>query len=88
MPQYLSHHQELVFISGVFEGLGAVGILIKKTRRLSAYGLIALSIAVFPANINMALHPERFANIPVILLYLRLPMQLFIIWFIGWAIKE
>ena len=87
MPSYLSHHFELVIISGVFEILGAVGILVPKTRLLAGYCLIALIIAVYPANIDMALNPEKFPDIPVIFLYIRLPFQFLFIWFVWWAIK-
>jgi len=87
MPAYLPWHYELVIISGVFEIAGALGLLIPQTRLFAAYGLIALCIAVFPANLNMALHPENFANVPVVALYLRLPLQLLIIWFIWWSVK-
>jgi uncharacterized membrane protein len=87
MPDYLPWHWELVIISGVFELMGAIGILIPRTRLLAAYGLIVLCVAVFPANLNMALHPEKFADIPVLFLYLRLPLQLLLIAFIGWAVK-
>lgn len=86
MPDYLSHQEELVIVSGIFELLGAVGILIPKTRVFAAYGLIVLVVVVFPVNINMALHPNRYAGIPVILLYIRLPLQLLFIWFIWWAV--
>ena len=87
MPDYLSYHKELVIISGVFELLGAIGILIPRTRVLAAYGLIALVIMVYPANINMALHPERYNEISPLLLYSRLPLQFVFIWFIWWAIS-
>jgi uncharacterized membrane protein len=59
---------------------------VPKTRLLAGYGLIALILAVYPANINMALHPEKYHNISVFFLYLRLPMQLLFIWFVWWAI--
>ena len=55
MPDYLGYHKELVLISGIFELLGVIGILIPKTRFLAGCGLIALIVAVYPANINMAL---------------------------------
>lgn len=87
MPEYLNYHFELVIISGVFEILGAIGILLPQSRLLAGYGLMALSVAVFPANINMALHPEQFAATSELLLWLRLPFQLVILWFIWWAIR-
>ncbi|WP_101758148.1 DoxX family protein [Oceanicoccus sp. KOV_DT_Chl] len=86
MPDYLGYHKELVLISGVFEILGGVGILIPKTRVVAAYGLLALIVAVYPANINMALHPERYQDISVLFLYIRLPLQFLMLWFVWWAI--
>ncbi len=87
MPAYIGYHKELVIISGVFELMGAIGILLPQTRRLAGYGLIALAIAVFPANINMALHPENYASISPLVLYIRLPLQLLIIWIIWLAMN-
>jgi len=65
----------LVWVSGLFEILGGAGLLLPITRKLAGWGLIALLIAVFPANIYMALHPELF-GLPPWLLWARLPMQL------------
>ena len=53
MPDYIPHHKAMVFWSGVFEVLGGIGIMIPFSRIFSAWGLIALLIAVFPANIDM-----------------------------------
>src|SRR6056297_1094638 len=86
MPDYLGYHKELVIISGVFEILGAIGILVPRTRLLAGYGLIALIVAVYPANINMALHPERYSDISELFLYMRLPLQFLFVWFVWWAI--
>ena len=84
MPPYLSFHVELVWLSGVFEILGGVGLLVPKTRRFSSYGLIALLIAVYPANIHMMRHPELFADVASPLgLYLRMPFQFV---FMAWAL--
>lgn len=87
MPDYLPYHWELVIISGVFEIVGALALLVPRFRLLAGYGLMLLVLAVYPANINMALHPERFPDIPLWTLYLRLPFQLVFLWFIWWAIK-
>ncbi|MFT6247033.1 MAG: putative membrane protein [Cognaticolwellia sp.] len=86
MPDYLGYHKELVLISGVLEILGAIGILIPQTRLLVGYGVIALIIAIYPANIHMALHPEKYTNISTLLLYIRLPCQFLFVWFVWWAI--
>lgn len=87
MPPYLPYQLELVFISGVFEILGGVGLLAPypKLRRAAGFGLIALLIAVFPANINMALNPQLFKEIAPIFLYCRLPLQLVLILWVYWA---
>lgn len=82
VPPYFSNPDALVKISGVFEILGGLGMLNPRTRKWAGWGLIALCIAVLPANIHMALNPEQFNQIPPALLYLRLPLQAFIIWFI------
>ena len=86
MPDYLGYHKELVIISGIFELLGAIGILIPQTQLLAGYGLIALIIAVYPANIYMAMHPELYADIPAKFLYVRLPFQFLFVWFVWYAI--
>ena len=78
MPEFLPYHLELVWLSGVFEILGGLGILVPQTRRFSAWGLLALLVAVFPANINMALNGIVIdVNVPQsdIGRWLRLPFQ-------------
>ena len=80
MPSYLPSPLLLVQISGVAEILGGVGLLLSWTRRAAAWGLIALFLAVWPANINMALH--HAASQPAWALWLRVPLQLPLIW---WA---
>ena len=87
MPNYLGYHKELVIISGVFEILGGIGILVPKIRLLAGYGLIALIFAVYPANIHMAFHPEKYKDISALFLYIRLPFQLLFICFVWWAIS-
>jgi uncharacterized membrane protein len=87
IPDYMGYHRELVAISGLFELLGAIGILVPQTRLWAGYGLIALIVAVYPANINMALHPEKYQNVSKLLLYVRLPMQFLFGWFVWWAIS-
>ncbi len=75
MPPYLPWHLPLVYLSGAAEiGLGAL-LLIPQYMSIAAWGLIALLIAVFPANLHMALNPELFPAIPSVALWLRLPLQ-------------
>ncbi|MCX6118951.1 MAG: DoxX family protein [Proteobacteria bacterium] len=82
MPEYIPMHLEMIYISGVFEILLGLGLLIPKYSRLAAFGLILLLIAVFPANLNMALNASQFSEIPEIGLWVRLPVQFLLIW---WA---
>ena len=82
MPPYLPLHTELVYLSGVFEIVLGVLILIPRYSTLAAWGMIALLIAVFPANLHMALNPELFSDVSPAALYIRLPIQ---IGFIAWS---
>ena len=85
MPDYLPLHLVLVYLSGVAEIVLGVLVIVPATTRLAAWGLIALLIAVFPANINMAVHslPMQPGAPPnPLALWLRLPFQLV---FIAWA---
>ena len=75
MPPYLPWHYELVIISGIAEALLGLSLLIPATSSWAAWGLILLLIAVFPANLHMALHPEQFPTLPKVTLWLRLPLQ-------------
>ena len=80
-PRLRGHAKELVQISGVAEIAGGLGVLIPATRRLSGLGVIALLVAVFPANVYMAREPKHFRKIPRWALYARLPLQpLMVLW--------
>jgi uncharacterized membrane protein len=62
MPRYLPAHRELVYASGVAEIAGGVGLMHPRTRCWAGWWLIATLVAVFPANLNMALNPDRYAQ--------------------------
>jgi uncharacterized membrane protein len=75
MPPYLPWHEELVLLSGVAEiALGAL-LLVRRYARVAAWGLILLLVAVFPANLHMAMSPEQFPSLSPLALWLRLPLQ-------------
>ncbi len=81
MPPAFPMHAEAVYVSGFFEILGGICVLIPSLRIIAGWGLVALLVAVYPANIYMALTPEAFPDIPVAILYFRLPLQfLFFYW--------
>ena len=81
MPPSFPLHEESVYISGFFEIVGGIGVLIPRFRKIAGWGLVALLIAVYPANIYMAISPEAFPDIPIEMLYFRLALQfLFFYW--------
>ena len=75
MPPYFPWHLFLVYLSGVFEIVLGVMLLFPKLTRIAGFGLIALLIAIFPANIHMAANPELYPDINPIALWIRLPLQ-------------
>jgi uncharacterized membrane protein len=80
VPSYLPAHRELVTISGIFEILGGLGVMLPRTRTFAGWGLVALLIAVFPANLQMAGDSARYAKLaPAWVLYARLPLQYLLI---------
>jgi uncharacterized membrane protein len=81
VPPYLPFPLALVYVSGVCEVLGGCGVLIPRLRNLAGWGLIALLVAVFPANLHMALGDVQIQGLSVspLLLWLRLPLQLVLI---------
>ena len=87
VPPYIAWPLAAVYISGIFEIIGAVGVLIPATRRMAGWGLFLLTLAVTPANVHMWLHPELFRNMPQWLLSLRLFIQLLLLACIWWSTK-
>jgi uncharacterized membrane protein len=75
MPGYLPAHRELVYASGVAEMAGGAGVLAGRTARPAGLWLIATLLAIFPANVEMAVHAERFKRFPPAALWGRLPVQ-------------
>lgn len=86
VPPWLPAPALLVQISGIAEALGGIGVLVPKTRRFAGWGLIALLVAVFPANVQMAQHPELYADLGAApAFYIRLPLQLVLIAWVWWS---
>jgi uncharacterized membrane protein len=88
MPPYVVWHLAMVQISGVAEIVLGVLLLVPATTTIAAWGLIALLIAVFPANLQMALHPETFPEFSPGSLWLRLPLQAVLIAWAWWYTKR
>jgi uncharacterized membrane protein len=89
VPAWLPSPQWLVYFSGVAEIAGAVGLQAPwpDLRPYASYGLVALFIAVFPANVNMAMNdiPMNGKAVPPLLLWGRLPLQAILIWLAWWC---
>ncbi|HEY9283181.1 MAG TPA: MauE/DoxX family redox-associated membrane protein, partial [Pyrinomonadaceae bacterium] len=82
MPPYLPWPRFLVYLSGVCEvALGGL-LLVPALTRVAAWGLVALLVAVFPANVQMATSPQLYPDIHPLVLWLRLPLQAVLI---AWA---
>ncbi len=79
MPPSLPAHRELVLASGAAEVAGGLAALTPGLERPARWGLIALLLAVFPANVHMAANPEQIKGLPAALprwtLWARLPLQ-------------
>ncbi len=82
VPPFIPAPLAMVYVTGLAEIAGGIGLLIPALRRAAAWGLVALLISVFPANVYMALTQ------PGLLLWARLPLQIVLIWWVLWSTKE
>jgi uncharacterized membrane protein len=88
MPPILPAHLFLIYLSGIIEIVLGVLLLIPKFTKFAAWGIIALLLAVFPANIYMAINPSLFPEFSATALYLRLPLQFLLIAWAFWLTKD
>ena len=81
MPPMIPAPWAMVSLSGMAEILGGLGLLVPMTRQAAAWGLVALLVCVWPANLFMAMRPDFFPGIPVWALWVRIPLQIpMILW--------
>jgi uncharacterized membrane protein len=85
MPPYIPFPVAAVVASGVLEIAGGVGVLLPRYRRWAGIGLIALLVAVFPANVHVALHTDLYPATPAWVWFVRLPFQLVFIAWVYWT---
>lgn len=90
IPPKLLWREAAVYLSGVAEIAGGLGLLIPALRRAAAWGLVTLLIVVFPANVYMAINNIQATRwtVPTLLLWLRLPLQALLIWWLLWSTDE
>jgi uncharacterized membrane protein len=82
VPRMLPWPRLIVRLSGVAEAALGAGLLVPQVQRYAAWGLIALFIAVFPANVSQAMRKIPYGRLPLWLTWARLPLQA---GFIAWA---
>lgn len=82
MPDHYSHPHGLVLLSGAVEIVLGLGLMLKQTRRVSAFGLVGMLVVYFDVHVFMLSHPQRFPAIPYWVLEGRIPLQFLLI---GWA---
>ncbi len=87
MPAYLPWHLPLVYLSGGAEMVLGALLFVPAVERLAAWGTFALMIAVFPANLQMALHTELYPQFSVLALWLRVPFQLVLLAWAYWLTR-
>jgi uncharacterized membrane protein len=88
MPPYLPWPMFLQYLAGFFEFLLGLLLLFPKYTRLAAWGLIALLIAVYPANIHMAVNSHLYSELPAWCYWVRLPLQFVLIAWAWWFTRE
>ncbi len=90
MPAALPAHLALVYVSGVAEIAGGLGLILPATRRAAAWGLVLLLVAVLPANVNMAINhlPLGGRQVPSWALWARLPLQAVLIAWAWWYTRR
>jgi uncharacterized membrane protein len=87
IPPFLPWRREALYITGIFELLGGIGLLIPRFQRAAAWGLVALLVAIFPANIYHAVKNIQLGGILNSPFYhvVRLPLQAVLIWWALWC---
>jgi uncharacterized membrane protein len=85
MPEPLPDGLWIIYLTGLFEIAGAIGLLVPRTRRLAGICLVLLLMAQFPANVNAALNDIPLGGEPPTPLWLRTPMQLLFVAMVWWS---
>jgi len=87
LPSFVPQPMAIIYLTGVLEFLGAIGLLLPRFERWAALGLIGLLIAMFPANVKAALQAIPLRGKSPTPLWLRAPMQVLFIALLWWSTK-
>ena len=87
VPSYIPYPLAAVYVSGVFEILGAIGICLPRWRQWAGNGLLALTVCVTPANVYMWMNPDLFPTMSPAVLFWRLPLQVVLLVLIWWSTR-
>lgn len=88
IPSYFPRPLWIVYITGILELLGAIGLLLPQFRKLAGACLIALLIGMFIANINAGTKAITLRGKPPTPLWIRTPMQIFFIFLLWWSVRQ
>ena len=83
MPLYIPYHKEIVYISGIFEILVAIGLLIPQYQNLSLITAMVMLFLFFPVHIHMLINKKASLNLPKSLLIFRLVLQFVLIYWLS-----
>jgi len=87
VPPWVPFPREVVYLTGVLELLGAIGVVLPRWRRAAGLGLMVLTVCVTPANVYMWMNPALFPDVSPAFLFWRLPGQLVLLWLIWWSTR-
>ena len=90
MPPPIPEPLLMIYVSGFFEILGGIGLIVSRTKRFAGYGLILLLLAVFPANVYVARENVQLGGLMNYSFYqwFRLPLQFVLIFWVWWTSRE
>jgi uncharacterized membrane protein len=87
IPTWLPFRRAALYASGAAEAAGAIGLMVPPLRRPAGLGLVGLLVAIFPANVNVAVHNLQIEGYPKSAVYqwARLPLQIVLVWLVLWT---
>jgi uncharacterized membrane protein len=88
VPPWIPYTRQVVFVTGILEILGAIGLLIPTTRWLAGVCLIGLLVAIFPANVHASMTGVTINNRPLTQIWIRTPIQILLIILLFWLIHS